>query len=128
LVTRDWVSKRDRLKKRIRAIQVIIDDDVIMSPGKLCIVNLKKGGFEALLDRGCGFGPATDETIAQGGQGWWSNETVDRVQVGIFNLTDALRKNEETISAETNEKNVPGLRCREYNVYPIPQWCRWPVC
>lgn len=91
MVTRDRVSERDRLKKRIRAIQVIIDDDVIMGPGKLGIVNLKKGCFEALLDRGGGFGPATDETIAQGGQGRWSNETIDWVQIGVFNLTDALR-------------------------------------
>jgi hypothetical protein len=63
---------------------------MVMSPGEFGIVDLKKGSFEALLDRSSGFCPAADETIAQGGQGRWSDETVDRVQVGIFDLADAL--------------------------------------
>jgi ribosome modulation factor len=64
---------------------------MVVSPRKFGIVDLKEGGFETLLGRSSGFCPAADETITQGGQGGWRNETVDWVQVRIFNLTDALR-------------------------------------
>ncbi len=63
-----------------------------MSPGKSSIFDLKKGSFEALLNRSSGFCPAAGKTIAQGGQGGGRNETVDWVQVRVFNLTDALRQ------------------------------------
>lgn len=64
---------------------------MIVSPRKFGILDLKEGSFEALLNRSSGFCPASDETITQCGQGGWRNETVDWVQVRVFNLTDALR-------------------------------------
>ena len=64
---------------------------MVVSPREFGIVDLKEGGFEALLDRGSGFCPAADETSTQCGQGGWRNETVDWVQVRVFNLLDALR-------------------------------------
>jgi hypothetical protein len=44
---------------------------MVVSSRKFGILDLKEGGFEALLDRSSGFCPAADETIAQGGQGGW---------------------------------------------------------
>lgn len=61
-----------------------------MRPRKFGILNLKQGCFKALLDGSGSFCPAADETIAQGGQGWRCNETVDGVQVRVLDLTDAL--------------------------------------
>jgi len=84
------------------------------------IFDLEEGGFKALLYSSRCFCPTANETIAQCVQGGWRDETINGVQVRIFNLLDALGEiyKERVIQGE----DIPGLQCREYNVFPFPQW------
>ena len=75
----DWISKCDRLEKCVSAVQIIINDDMVVRPGKLGILELKLGGLETFLHSGSGFRPPTDKALAQDGQGGWSDETIDGV-------------------------------------------------
>jgi hypothetical protein len=84
------VSERDRFEERIGTFQVVVYDDMIMCTGKSSILHLEKSGFKALLNSGSGFCPTADETITQCRQGGWRDETINGVQVGSFDLPDAL--------------------------------------
>ena len=78
------------LQLSIRVLKIIVNDDQVMCPGRLGVLELEPRLSETLLDRLFFLGASTAETLFEDGHGWGRDEDVACFDVGVFDLLDAL--------------------------------------